>query len=180
MGGPDKYLSSVYGDQALPMFFLCFHWGVCVWLCFCLPSPSWWMCVFFWYPMLVTGEDARVRAMDWWIRTSRSKAQHDLAVHVISFRVLLEGACLSLASTCRVVLLSCVATRFTYATKAEGGQSLRPWMLAWRQDFGCSGYHEPEQACMIAELMLSEGNLGIAEDMCCTIHCCRFWSIASF
>ena len=55
---------------------------------------------------------------------------------------------------------TCCFDRLLYATKAEGAQVLRPWMLGWRQDFGCSGYHEPEQASMIVELMLLEGFLG--------------------
>ena len=41
----------------------------------------------------------------------------------------------------------------------EGPQSLRPWMLSWRADHGCSGYIEPEVGGLIMELMLVEGFL---------------------
>ena len=62
MGGPDKYLSHVYSDQAPAMFssvlaLVC----VCVRGCVCLPSPS---LLSPWCPTLVKGEDARVRAVD--------------------------------------------------------------------------------------------------------------------
>lgn len=53
-----------------------------------------------------------------------------------------------------------ICLRFEYAREMNGPQILRPWMLGWRSDFSCSGFHEPEQASMIAELMLTEGFLG--------------------
>ena len=43
----------------------------------------------------------------------------------------------------------------------EGAQSLRPWMLSWRADHGCSGYIEPETGGLIMELMLVEGFLAV-------------------
>eukprot|EP00435_Cladocopium_sp_Y103_P060864 s625_g22.t1 len=50
--------------------------------------------------------------------------------------------------------------RHTYASKFDGPQLCRPWQLAWRADFGCSGFFEPETACLIVELMFVEGHLG--------------------
>ena len=50
-----------------------------------------------------------------------------------------------------------VSERYLYASSADGAQYCRPWQLAWRADFGCSGYLEPEHASKILELMCSEG-----------------------
>ncbi|CAK9086345.1 FO synthase subunit 1 [Durusdinium trenchii] len=36
-----------------------------------------------------------------------------------------------------------------YATDTTGPQYLRPWMLAWRADSGCSGYIEPDQLALL-------------------------------
>ena len=49
--------------------------------------------------------------------------------------------------------------RWHYAVETNGAQYLRPWMLAWRADSGCSGYMEPDQLISIAELICSEGLL---------------------
>ena len=43
--------------------------------------------------------------------------------------------------------------------ETNGAQYLRPWMLAWRADSGCSGHMEPDQLIAIAELICSEGLL---------------------
>ena len=39
-----------------------------------------------------------------------------------------------------------------------GAHVLRPWMLAWRADFGLPGSAEPDQIELLAELILSEGS----------------------
>lgn len=50
--------------------------------------------------------------------------------------------------------------RLNYATTYEGqGVHLRPFMLCWRADAGCSGFIEPEVAATMMELMMSEGFL---------------------
>lgn len=49
--------------------------------------------------------------------------------------------------------------RVAYATSYDQPACLRPWMLSWRSDTGCSGFMEPEQALCIMEVMMSEGSL---------------------
>ena len=47
--------------------------------------------------------------------------------------------------------------RTTYAVDYKGATHLRPYMLCWRADAGCSGYIEPEISVVIMELMALEG-----------------------
>lgn len=49
--------------------------------------------------------------------------------------------------------------RVAYATSYDQPACLRPWMLSWRSDTGCSGFMEPEQALCIMEVVMSEGSL---------------------
>lgn len=46
-----------------------------------------------------------------------------------------------------------------YATEYAGPAFLRPWMLAFRKDTGCSGMVEPEVATRIMESIMVEGLL---------------------
>ena len=47
--------------------------------------------------------------------------------------------------------------RKAYATNMDVPGLLRPWMLAFRSDFGISGFIDPEQATMLMELIGLEG-----------------------
>ena len=49
--------------------------------------------------------------------------------------------------------------RLDYATSFSGPTHLRPYMLSWRADSGCSGFIEPEVGAFIMELLVSEGCL---------------------
>lgn len=70
--------------------------------------------------------------------------------------------------------------RHTYASTFEGPQLCRPWQLAWRADFGCSGFFEPETACLIVELMLVEGHLGFKLEVSSRVGCqCLQWHCLS-
>ena len=82
--------------------------------------------------------------------------------------------CISLGTVCQCGF-PCV--RLLYASRAEGAQLLRPWMLAWREDFGCSGFIEPDQAMMIVELMLTEGYLVSRHTCIGTINCTKVWFV---
>ena len=42
----------------------------------------------------------------------------------------------------------------------EGPKLLRPWMLAFRSDFGLSQVQEPDQLIELAEMFLMEGSFG--------------------
>ena len=57
-------------------------------------------------------------------------------------------------------LLMMAKVRLHYACETTGGQHLRPWMLAWRADAGCSGFMEPDQLVTICELICFEGCFG--------------------
>lgn len=140
-GGPDKYLSSVYDDEALWSDSRCLH--KCIvssdvnhqstlrWRWLSLPSG--------WTSLLLLTRRRRPSKLDFLLCCIRLSC---VSTHVLTSK------------------LSWDCGRVLYATKAEGAQELRPWMLGWRQDFGCSGFHEPEQASMIVELMLLEGFFG--------------------
>lgn len=56
--------------------------------------------------------------------------------------------------------------RKRYATNYEGAQFLRPYMLAFRKDTGCSGLIEPETALRVMEAIMVEGLLGLFWDVC--------------
>ena len=56
---------------------------------------------------------------------------------------------------------SVLSFRLHYATDFEHPACLRPFQLAWRADTGVSGYLEPEQACSIMEVMMTEGLPGL-------------------
>jgi hypothetical protein len=47
--------------------------------------------------------------------------------------------------------------RKAYASNMDVPGLLRPWMLAFRSDFGISGFIDPEQAIMLMELIGLEG-----------------------
>lgn len=55
------------------------------------------------------------------------------------------------------LLLDVLPDRLNYATDYSGSTFLRPYMLAWRADAGCSGYIEPEIALTLIELVCVEG-----------------------
>lgn len=54
-------------------------------------------------------------------------------------------------------LLDVQPDRLNYATDYSGPAYLRPFMLAWRADAGCSGFIEPDIALMMIELVCVEG-----------------------
>ena len=48
--------------------------------------------------------------------------------------------------------------RKTYASTMDKPCLLRPWMLAFRSDFGISGFLDPEVGELLVQLIMTEGS----------------------
>jgi len=66
--------------------------------------------------------------------------------------------------------------RATYITSFEESGLARPWMLAFRADFGTSGLADPDTFEQLLQLIMSEGFLSCPDLMsveklsCCKVH----------